>query len=103
MSKFLAGMFCGALLLFVAMHYHIVHGNNGVVLVPKISNNLSDVYTDIREFDLDDWRQHKSLAAAIMRSSQANLLEESAYQSFGRSMRQAVDQLFGDDPPKGSN
>ncbi|MCD0460403.1 hypothetical protein [Roseiconus lacunae] len=99
MSKFLAGMFCGALLLFVAMHYHVVHGNNGVVLVPKISNNLSNVYTDIRDFDLNDWRQHKSLAAAIMQSSQSQLLEDSAYRNFGQSMRQAVDHLFGDGLP----
>ncbi|WP_233148488.1 hypothetical protein [Rhodopirellula sp. MGV] len=101
MSKFFAGMFCGALLLFVVMHYHIVHGTNGVVLVPKISNNLSNVYTDIRDFDLNDWRNHKTLAAAIMQSSQSKLLEDSAYNSFGQSMRQAVDHLFGDDSPNG--
>ena len=95
MSRFLAGMFCGALLLFVVMHYHVVHCKRGVVLVPKISNNLSDIYTDIREFDLQDWQQHRALAAAIMRSNQADLLEDSALQSFGRRVRGAVDDLFG--------
>ena len=94
MTRFFAGMVCGALLLFVTMHYHIVHGNNGVVLVPKISNNLSDVYTDIRQFDLEDWKQHKTLAAAIMRSKQAHLLEDSAYRNFGDSIRNVVDGLF---------
>lgn len=97
MSRFFAGMFCGALLLFVVMHYHIVRGNNGVVLVPKLSNNLSDVYTDIRQFDLDDWKRHKPLAAAIMRSSQSHLLEESAYRNFGDSIRGLVDRLMSDD------
>jgi hypothetical protein len=94
MSRFLAGMVCGALLLFVAMHYHVVRGNHGVVLVPKISNNLSHIYTDVRSFDLQDWKDHKTLAAAIMRSKQSHLLEDSAYRNFGDSMRGLVDQLF---------
>jgi hypothetical protein len=76
------------------MHYHIVHGKSGVVLVPKISNSLSDVYTDIRSFDLQDWQDHKPLAAAIMRSNQANLMEDSATRHFGDSMRRVVDELF---------
>lgn len=95
MSRFFAGMVCGALLLFVVMHYHVVRGNNGVVLVPKISNNLSDIYTDIREFDLNDWQNHKVLAAAIMRSNQSQLLEDSAHRSFGDGIRRVVDEVFG--------
>ena len=95
MSRFFAGMVCGALLLFLVMHYHVVRGNNGVVLVPKISNNLSGIYTDIREFDLEDWKGHKSLAAAIMRSNQSALLEDSAHRNFGDSVRRVVDDLFG--------
>ncbi|MEO1614216.1 MAG: hypothetical protein AAFV88_00110 [Planctomycetota bacterium] len=95
MSRFFAGMIVGALLLFVVMHYHVVRGENGVVLVPKISNNLSGVYTDIRSFDLQDWQENRALAAAIMKSRQSHLLEDSAYKSFGNSMRGVVDDLFG--------
>ena len=88
------GMICGAALLFIAMHYHIVRGNEGIVLVPKISNNLADVYVDIREFDLQQWKNHKPLAAAIMKSNQAHLLEDSAHQSFGNTVRDLFDGLF---------
>ncbi|TWT87867.1 hypothetical protein [Stieleria varia] len=95
MSRFLAGMVCGAAILFVAMHYHVVRGNNGVVLVPKIQNNLSDIYTDIRNFELQDWRSHKPLAAAIMRSNQADLMQDSARESFGSSVAGMVDSLLG--------
>ncbi|MEM6473293.1 MAG: hypothetical protein AAF802_27280 [Planctomycetota bacterium] len=95
MKRFLAGMVCGAALLFLVMHYHIVRGKNGVVLVPKISNNLSEIYTDIRDFGLSDWQQHRTLAAAIMKSRQSHLLEDSASKSFGDAMRGAVDELFG--------
>ena len=88
------GMICGAALLLIAMHYHIVRGNDGIVLVPKISNNLADVYVDIREFDLQQWKNHKPLAAAIMKSNQAHLLEDSAHQSFGNTVKDLFDGLF---------
>jgi hypothetical protein len=95
MSRFLAGMACGALLLFVTMHYHIVRGNRGVVLVPKINNNLSHVYTDVRDFDLQDWKEHRALAAAIMRSNQSELLNDSASRHFGNALQGVVEDLFG--------
>ena len=94
MSKFFAGMACGAVLLFTAMHFHMVRGNNGVVLVPKVSNNLSDIYVDIREYDLQDWQSHKPLAAAIMRSNQSQLLDASGARSFGDSVAGLVDTLL---------
>jgi len=95
MSRFIAGMICGAALLYVAMHYHLVRGREGVFLVPKISNNLSDVYVDIRTFDLADWKDHKTLAAAIMRGNQAHLLEDASLSSFRETTRSLVDGLFG--------
>lgn len=95
MSRFIAGMFCGAALLFVAMHYHVVRGNEGVFLVPKISKNLSEVYVDTRDYQLDDWKEHKTLAAAIMQSNRSHLLEDESLGSFRESTRALVDGLFG--------
>lgn len=94
MSRFLFGMITGAALLFAAMHYHVVRGQEGVYLVPKISNNLSDVYVDTREFDLSDWKNHKPLAAAIMQSNQQHLLGDSSLTSFRDTVRGLVDGLF---------
>ena len=94
-SRFLFGMVAGALLMYVAMHYHVVRGNQGVFLVPKLSNNLSDVFIDTRQFDLDEWRKHKPLAAAIMQSNQSHLLEGSSLNSFRETVRELVDGLFG--------
>ncbi|NND99516.1 MAG: hypothetical protein HKN47_19550 [Pirellulaceae bacterium] len=76
------------------MHYHVVRSQEGVVLVPKISNNLSDIYVDVREFDLVKWKQHKPLAAAIVQSNQAHLLEDSSLRTFGKTIRGLVDGLF---------
>ncbi len=94
MSRFLFGVITGALLLYLAMHYHVVRGNDGVYLVTKISNNLSDVYVDTRDFGLTDWKSHKPLAAAIMQSDQSHLLEDASLQSFRDSMQGLVDGLF---------
>ena len=96
MSRFLFGMIAGAVLLFVAMHYHVVRSNDGVFLVPKISNNLSEVYVDIRAYRLADWQQHKTLAAAIIQSDRSHLLEDASLSSFKESMHTIVDGLFSD-------
>jgi hypothetical protein len=88
-------MVTGAVLLYVAMHFHVVRGNDGIFLVTKISNNLSDVYVDTREFQLSDWKEHKPLAAAIMQSNQSHLLEDSSLNSFRDSIGGLVDGLFG--------
>lgn len=89
-------MITGAALLFVAMHYHIVRGQDGVYVVPKISNNLSDVYVDTRDYGLDEWKSHKPLAAAIMKSDQQHLLEDSTLNSFRERVGGLVDGLFSD-------
>ncbi len=96
MSRFLFGMITGAALLYVAMHFHVVRGNEGVFLVPKLSNNLSDVYVDVREYTLSDWQSHKPLAAAIMRSNQSHLLDDAALGSFRNNVQSLVGSLFGE-------
>jgi len=96
MSRFVFGMITGAALLYAAMHYHLVRGEDGFYVVPKISNNLSDIYVDTREFGLSDWQAHKPLAAAIMRSNKAHLLEDSTLNSFRDRVSSLVDGLFSD-------
>ncbi len=94
MSRFLAGMVCGAVLLFAAMHYHVVRGKEGVFLIPKISNNLSGVYVDIRDFRLSDWQEHKSLAAAMVKHNRSDLLEDASLSGFRTQVSSLVDGLF---------
>ncbi|MEM6363687.1 MAG: hypothetical protein AAF539_11340 [Planctomycetota bacterium] len=94
MGRFFFGMITGATLLYVAMHYHLVRGDEGVYLVPKISNNLSDVYVDIRDFGLSDWQDNKPLAAALMKSDRAELLSDSTLGGFRDNIHDLVDGLF---------
>ena len=87
-------MIAGSVLLFLAMHYHVVHGDDGIVLVPKISHSLSDMYVDTRDLELSDWKNHKPLAAAIIRSRQSHLLADSSLSEFRDSMQGLVEGLF---------
>ncbi len=68
-GSFFFGMIVGATVLGVAMHYHIVRGKDGIFVVPKVHNNLTDIYVDTRQFTLSDWQQHRMLAVSILRRS----------------------------------
>ena len=99
-GTFIAGMVCGAGLLWGALHYHVVRTTEGFYFVPKISQNLSDPFVDVREFGLSDWQQHRGLAAAIMKNNQADLMGDSSMNSFRSQLRSAVDLLLGEAPPQ---
>lgn len=94
MSRFFFGMLTGAVLMYGSMHYHLVRGEEGFFLVPKISNNLQDVYVDIREYTLADWKEHKPLAAAIMKSNRSELLSDTTLTGFRENVHSLVDGLF---------
>jgi hypothetical protein len=87
-------MITGATLLYIAMHFHVVRGNEGVFLVPKISNNLSDVYVDVRSFTLNDWQSHKPLAAAILQSNKSHVLSDASLSGFRSRLEGLMSGLF---------
>ncbi|TWT74338.1 hypothetical protein [Allorhodopirellula solitaria] len=97
MLKFFSGVVLGAALIYNAMHFHLVRGQNGVFMVSKETSNLSDVYVDIRNFTLDDWRQHKPLAAAMVKSDHSELLDDATLAGFRENMHSIVDRLFAQD------
>lgn len=94
MSRFLFGMLLGGAAVYGAMHYHVVRGNQGVFVVPKIQSDLSGVYTDIRHFTLQDWRAHPGLAAAIMQSNRKPLLEDVSGHPLAGTAQNLVEQIF---------
>jgi hypothetical protein len=93
------GMVVGAGLLWGAMHYHVVRSGDGFFFVAKIRNDLSDPYVDIREFTLDDWQEHRPLAAALVRSKQSHLLGDSSLKLFREQMDAILDSLMGPASP----
>ena len=94
-TSFVFGMIVGAALLGAAMHYHFVRTDKGVLMVPKISKGLGDTYVDVRAFQLEDWRQHRSLAAALVNSNKSEVLADSSLEGFRRSIDGVISGLFG--------
>jgi hypothetical protein len=94
-TSFLLGMIVGAVLLSSAMHYHFVRSRQGLLMVPKITKGLDDTYVDIRDFQLRDWQQHRSLAAALMKSDRAELLADNSLTQFRQTIDGVLSGLFG--------
>lgn len=94
LGSFVCGMVVGAALLWGAMHYHVVRADDGVYLVPKLSNSLSSPYVDIRQFTLSDWQQHRTLAAALVQSNKSHLLSDSSLSQFRSSIGNLLEGLF---------
>ena len=90
-TSFFFGMAVGAGLLYAALHYHLVHADDGLHLVPKLSAELSSTYVDIREYTVRDWANHPDLAAALMKSDQANLVEGAA----SDALHNGLDRILG--------
>lgn len=77
-STFLVGMVVGALLLYGALSYHIIHARDGMHLVPKTSARLAGMYVDIREFTPRDWIDHPEIFAALHDAQREDLISLAA-------------------------
>lgn len=95
-GTFFTGMIAGFFIFFVANHYHIVRGDTGVYVVPKVNQNLQDIYVDVRSFSLNDWQEHRMLAASILRSDRKELLDESTLSGFRQSVISLLSQWTGE-------
>lgn len=95
LSSFLLGMVAGATLLGAAMNFHLVRSDDGVLMIPKLTKGLHDPYADIRGFTLDDWQQHRPLAAALIQANKSELLADGSLSSFRRSIEGVVEGLLG--------
>lgn len=94
-STFFFGMVTGAALLGAAMSYHFVRTEQGVIMVPKITKGLSDPYVDIRNFSLQDWQQHRALAAALVQAKKGEVLADNTLSGFRSSIDGVIQGLFG--------
>lgn len=68
------GMVFGGLLLWAALHYHVLNTTSGFHLIPKVNASLSNTYVDIRGFTVADWARNTDLALALTNANQADLV-----------------------------
>ena len=92
---FVLGVGVGVFGHFAALNYHLVRAEDGFHVIPKISSRLTETYVDIRQFDLSDWNEHKTLAAAIVREDKTGLLKDAADTSLQNSLNTVVNVLSG--------
>lgn len=87
---FLGGFIAGIVALLIVQQYHIVRAEEGLHLVPRVSAGYDDIYVDIREFKLTDWRDHEQLAMAMVKNDKEHLLKDSAV----NSVYDSIDSFF---------
>ena len=92
-SGFLMGLVLGGALVFVGLKYHVLMASDGLHMIPKMSAEFGESYVDIRQFTLDDWNEHRTLAAAIVRSGRGDLLGDSADQALRTTLDGALEAL----------
>lgn len=91
LGTFIFGLIVGALLLYGALHYHVVRAPDGLHVVPKSDATLARTYVDIRDFRAKDWLENPELAAAIVADDQEELLRSAADQT----LKNSLDRLLG--------
>jgi len=92
---FLLGIAVGAFGHYAALNFHMVRADDGFHVIPKIAPRMGEVYVDIRQFDLSDWNNHKSLATAIVRAEKPSLLKDAAGASLNSLMDGMADIMNG--------
>jgi len=93
LMSFLLGIMVGIVGLHTAQNYHVVRSYQGLHLIPKKVSNLSDVYVDIRKFDVEDWTRHKLLAAAILTSDHKALMVDTAKERLQESVNAILEAV----------
>lgn len=91
--SFLLGAVAGAISLYCAMTFHVVRAEDGIHIVPKVSNGLRDAYVDIRDFNTAQWNQHRHVALALINADKEELLRDSAMSNLRRTAETALESL----------
>lgn len=90
MRNFVLGFIVGAASLYGSMCFHIVRASDGHHVFAKSGLTFRDTYVDIREFKLTDWREHVTLAEAMIKADKGSLMGNSAE----NTVRDAFDGLI---------
>lgn len=90
MRNFILGCIVGAAGLYGSMSFHVIRAKDGYHFVRKTALSFQDTYTDIRDFDPIMWREHASLAEALVKADKSQLMQDSAIQA----VENAFDQIL---------
>lgn len=93
MGRFVMGIIVGIALTIGAQRYHVLNTDQGIQFVPKLVQGFGETYLDVREFTLDDWSRHKSVAAAVVHAGKESILRDGASETLVDGMDDVLRDL----------
>jgi hypothetical protein len=76
-KHFLVGAAVGAVATGVALRYHVIRYQDGVMLVPRTSQPpLMSAYADIRSWGTVQWKEYPDVAEALVKDGHSKLIAE---------------------------
>ena len=87
---FIFGVAVGGVLLWGAMHYHLLHTRDGIRVIPKVNATIAKTYVDIRDFTAADWMENSDLILALTNANETELIGDAA----GSALQNGLDQLL---------
>lgn len=90
-GTFVVGMAVGAVVLYVALGYHMIRARDGMHLIPKVSSGLAGTYVDITQFGPADWAKNVDLGLALVQAGRRDLIESAA----SGALDTGLDRLLG--------
>lgn len=74
---FIAGLVLGVSMMGIAYSYHFVRSGEGIVIVPKTTASLANVYVDITDWTLTEWGDHPAVMRALVEDGRSDLIKTS--------------------------
>lgn len=74
-KTFLAGLTIGGVTSLLAMQFHVINTNDGLIVLPRVNRPpVRSTYVDVRKWSLSMWKQHPEVAQAAVRYGRPDLL-----------------------------
>jgi len=77
LKSLLAGLFLGAGGMYVGLQYHLLHAEEGYLIVPRApQQRMQDAFADIRGWDAATWTARPRVALAVAEHGRSDLITE---------------------------
>ena len=87
---FCIGALCGGGAAACVYNCHIVQTKDNWLLVPRAGMSVKDIYADVRNWSVTDWRSHTDLARDMVKAGYAETIKEHAVSD---TIDETVDRL----------
>lgn len=95
-KTFLSGLMLGSVTSLLAMQFHVINTNDGMIVLPRVSRPpLRSTYVDVRKWSLSMWRQHPDVAKAAVMYGRPDLLGDGVLNSIFPEQVEAETQPTG--------